>query len=276
MLQDKPRTKERTAPARAQAATTRTINMQPAPSYRWLYVMLGAPALFPIICMLPGILTGNVKSLGNSTADVLGSGTEALLFACLLISPLVLVTGNRWLLPLRKWYGIMAGITAVADGIIAFATTTEFGSPVERVTSHIFLLVGFVMVLILIPLLATSNNWSQRALGKYWKRVQKLTYVIWALLGIHLALLFNLGPYSGETIIHQRVYQYFFISAVLLFYRLPMVRKGIVKARRAGVGWLIGIMSIPPLGIFLFWYSFIINEEVFKGVAALMGHPIDN
>ena len=45
---------------------------------------------------------------------------------------------------------------------------------------------GFIMVLLAIPLLITGNHWAQRKLGKYWKRLQRLTYVIWGLLACHL------------------------------------------------------------------------------------------
>ena len=62
------------------------------------------------------------------------------------------------------------------------------------VKSHSFLLVGLIMVTILIPLTVTANKRSQRLLGKYWKTLQRATYIVWGLLALHLALLSGLLP----------------------------------------------------------------------------------
>lgn len=240
------------------------------------YLALGAPALFPLACMAPAAATLNGPNLDNSVADVLGTGAEACLLACLLITPLVLITGSRWPVPLRKWYGIMAGVIAITDAIIASITTVEFGPPPARLAGHVFLLAGLLMVVILVPLTLTSNNASMRAMGRYWKRLQQLTYVIWALLGVHLALLFNLGPHSGGPATHQRFYQYAACSAVLVLYRLPAVRRGITRMRKGGDQAAIWLLSALPLATFALGYAFIVNEEVFKGVAAILGHPVSN
>src|SRR5689334_24517838 len=58
---------------------------------------------------------------------------------------------------------------------------------------------GLMMVALLAPLLLISNRWSQRKLGKYWKPLQKLTYVIWGLLFLHLALLEGFGRSEEHT-----------------------------------------------------------------------------
>ena len=41
----------------------------------------------------------------------------------------------------------------------------------------------------LVPLLATANTPAQRKLGKCWKRLQRMTYVIWCFVVLHLLLL---------------------------------------------------------------------------------------
>ena len=37
-----------------------------------------------------------------------------------------------------------------------------------------------------LPVLATANTPSQRKLGKYWKKLQRMTYVIWFFAVVHL------------------------------------------------------------------------------------------
>ena len=242
---------------------------------RWLLILLGLPALFPILCMLPAILTGNGNDIGNSTADVLGTGSELLLFITLAITPIVTITGARWVVPLRKWYGIMTGINAVTDGVLASITTQFPNGPEGRIAGHIFVLVGATMAAILIPLVLTSNNWSMRKMGKYWKYLQRFTYAVWFLLGVHLLLLFNAGPHSGGPISHQRFYQFLACSIPLLFFRLPPVRRWIITERKTG-GWQSGVVSGVMVTAFVISFAFILNEEIFKGLAALVLNPINN
>jgi DMSO/TMAO reductase YedYZ heme-binding membrane subunit len=49
------------------------------------------------------------------------------------------------------------------------------------------------MVCLVVPILVTANNPAQRWLGKYWKPLQRMTYAMWALLFLHLALLEGFG-----------------------------------------------------------------------------------
>jgi hypothetical protein len=62
----------------------------------------------------------------------------------------------------------------------------------------------------------------------------------------------------------------------LIVYRIPKVRKSVVSLRKTGMSAVNYIMAMPWLALFLLGFIFIINEEVFKGVAALVGSPIDN
>lgn len=52
-----------------------------------------------------------------------------------------------------------------------------------------FQLVGFAAALILLPLILTSNDFSVKYLGKWWKRLHKLTYVALFLIFLHVALI---------------------------------------------------------------------------------------
>lgn len=47
-----------------------------------------------------------------------------------------------------------------------------------RVAGHTFLLASLLTILLALPLLATANTPAQRRLGRYWKWLQKMTYVI--------------------------------------------------------------------------------------------------
>ncbi len=245
--------------------------------------LLRIPAFFPILFMSRAVIALNNNTMSGAVADVLGTGAEALLLLTLLITPMITLTGQRWIVPLRKWYGIMFAVIAITDAIIASITTSFAGGVIGRLAGHSFLLAGLVMVLLAAPLLAISNNWSQRQLGKYWKPLQRATYVIWAILFIHLGLPEGLGfqhgangsggPPDGDPIFHQRLYQFTACSTMLLVLRLPPVRRWVTNQRKAGREWLVYLSVAPLFALFVAAFSFIVNEEIFKGVDAFTLHP---
>lgn len=243
--------------------------------------LVGFPVLFPLLFMLPAVITFNSDVLNNSVADVLGSGAEACLLLALLITPLATVTRQRWFVPMRRWFGIMMAVTAITDATIASLTTDFAGGIVGRIAGHSFLLAGLMMVVIAIPLLAIANNRAQKWLGKYWKPLQRMTYVIWGLLYIHLALLFGFGldsgsPDDGDPFFHDRLVQLTACSIPLLLLRLPPVRRWVTKQQRAGRQWLVYTAGVPLALMFLLGFVFIVNEEIFKGVATFTLHPIQD
>jgi DMSO/TMAO reductase YedYZ heme-binding membrane subunit len=246
-------------------------------------ILLGIPALVPLFFMSPALITLNSTTFTGSVDDTLGTGAEICLFLCLLVTPLSMLTGQRWFVPLRRWYGIMMAFTAFGDATAAGITDNFAGGVFGRLAGHVFELMGFMMVMLVIPVLLTSNQWSQRKLGKYWKRLQRLTYAIWALLACHLMLLEGFGFESGtngsgfagdgDPIFHQRLYQYSACSLFLLVLRLPPVKRWIAARQREGRNWLVWVTVGPLFALFIFGMIFIINEEIFKGVDSFTEHP---
>jgi DMSO/TMAO reductase YedYZ heme-binding membrane subunit len=251
----------------------------------WLWA-LRLPALVPVLFMSPTIVTLNSAVLDGVEADVLGTGSMLLLILTLLISPLVTLTRQRWFVPLRRWYGIMFALTAFADAAAAGITTSFAGGVFGRLAGHSFLLVGLTMVMLLVPLFLTANNAAQRWLGRYWKVLHRLIYVIWALLFVHLALLEGLGfqhgtngPSSavdGNPILHQRVYQLTACSIFLLFFRLPGVRRWVGEQQRTGRQWKVWLAVLPLAVLFMAGISFMLNEQIAKGTSAFLLHAEDD
>jgi DMSO/TMAO reductase YedYZ heme-binding membrane subunit len=142
---------------------------------------------------------------------------------------------------------------------------------------------GFFMVMLVIPLFLTGNPWAQRKLGKYWKRLHRLIYVIWGLLAAHLILLEGFGfeqgnngsgfAGDGDPIFHQRLYQYSVCSVFLLVLRLPPVKRWIAARQKEGQNWLVWVTILPIFALFVFGFVFILNEEIFKGFDSFTEHP---
>jgi DMSO/TMAO reductase YedYZ heme-binding membrane subunit len=246
-------------------------------------ILLGAPALVPLFFMAPAFFTMNKNTFSGSVDDTLGTGAELCLFLCLLVTPMVTLTGQRWFVPLRRWYGIMMAACAIGDALAA-GLTDNFGFGfLGKLGGHVFELMGFMMVMLVIPVLITANHWAQRKLGRYWKPLQRITYLIWGLLFFHLCLLEGFGfergdngsgfAGDGDPIFHQRLYQYGAASVFLLLLRLPPVRRWIAARQNEGRNWLVWVTILPVFALFVFAMTFIINEEIFKGINSFHETP---
>jgi DMSO/TMAO reductase YedYZ heme-binding membrane subunit len=237
--------------------------------------LLGIPALAPLFFMSRAVIELNSSTMNQVEADVLGTASMALLILTLTITPLVTLTRQHWFVPLRKWYGIMLGCTATADAVLAAITTSFAGGVIGRLTGHTFLLVGFVMVSLLLPLLLISNSRAQ----------QKLTYVIWGLLFLHLALLEGFGfqngtngPGSGfdhNPVLHQRLYQLTACSLPLLLLRLRPVKRWVARQQKAGRERAVYLTFLPLAALYVLFFAYIVNEEIFKGVSAFRLQPVN-
>jgi DMSO/TMAO reductase YedYZ heme-binding membrane subunit len=244
--------------------------------------LLRLPALVPLIFIMRGWLSLNEKDvLTNTEADVLGTGGEICFFLAMTISPLITMTGWRWVAPLRRWYGIMFAVIGIGDATTAALTTDFNGGIFGRLAGHTFLVSGFLIILLALPLLATANTPSQRRLGKYWKRLQQGTYVIWGMIVLHLLLLDGFRPFGasdgdGDPIFHQRFYQVIALSIPLIVLRLPPVRRWVARQRAAGQAWKVWLALAPLLALYLIAFVFIINEEIFTGTKVITMHPAAN
>jgi methionine sulfoxide reductase heme-binding subunit len=246
-------------------------------------VLLGLPAAVPLFFMSTAFFTVNSNTFSVSVDDTLGTGAEICLFVCLLITPMVTLTGQRWFVGLRRWYGIMMAFTGFGDAVAAGITDTFAGGVFGRLAGHVFELMGFMMVMLLVPLLLTGNPWAQRKLGKYWKKLHRLIYVIWALLFCHLILLEGTGfergsngsgfAGDGDPVFHQRLYQYGAASLFLLVLRLPPVKRWIAARQAEGRNWLVWMTILPLFALFVFGMIFILNEEFFKGINSFKETP---
>ena len=214
-------------------------------------------------------------------ADVLGSAGIFCLFVALSITPIITLTGAQWIAPLRRWYGIWFAIIGIADTTTAAITTDFAGGVFGRLAGHTFLLTGFFIITLALPVLATANTPAQRKLGRYWKKLQRMTYVIWFFAVMHLLLLDGFKPFGasdgdGDPIFHQRFYWAVAISLPLILLRLPPVRRWITEQRAQGRQWVVWATFAPLILLYVTAMVFIINEEIFTGTMAITLRPPAN
>lgn len=139
-----------------------------------------------------------------------------LLIAGLIVTPLRRTLGLN-LLRFRRAIGVMTFVYVLSHLTVWATLDVQALSRVwADVLKRPYITIGMAGFLCLIPLAATSNNWSLRKLGARWRKLHRLTYAAALLAALHflwLAKGFQLEPliYGGAIL-------------ALLIYRLPHKR----------------------------------------------------
>lgn len=149
------------------------------------------------------------------------TGTWALVFLCctLTMTPLRLVTGSVIWIKLRRMLGLFCFFYAsIHFSIWLFLDQSlDLQAMLHDVIKRPFITMGFVSLVLLLPLALTSNRWSVRQLGKRWTLLHKLIYII-AITAIAHYWWHKAGKNDLQT-----VWIYAGVVLVLLVFRLPLV-----------------------------------------------------
>lgn len=110
------------------------------------------------------------------------TGTWALIFLCitLAMTPLRLLTGFTVWIKLRRMLGLFCFFYAAIHFSIWFWLDQNLNlqSMWADVIKRPFITMGFLTLVLLIPLALTSNQWAIRQLGRRWTLLHKLVYLI--------------------------------------------------------------------------------------------------
>jgi sulfoxide reductase heme-binding subunit YedZ len=146
-----------------------------------IFILAAAPlADLIILTAIGGLGTNPQETLLRAT----GTWCLVLLLATLTVTPL-----QRWLhwpelVRLRRMLGLWAFAYAVVHlcGFWAFEHDFVWLSVAQDSLKRPFVAVGLLAFLLMLPLALTSNAWSMRTLGRSWKVLHRVVYMI-ALLG---------------------------------------------------------------------------------------------
>ena len=151
------------------------------------------PIVF-ILCLLPFIfllIAAVNDNLGVNPVETLthetGEWALRFLLFTLCITPLRRLTHANWLIKLRRMLGLFAFFYAVLH-FITYVWLDQFFDWQEiliDIPKRPFITIGFVSLVLLMPLAITSTNAMQRRLKKKWLMLHKLIYVIPMLVVIH-------------------------------------------------------------------------------------------
>jgi methionine sulfoxide reductase heme-binding subunit len=142
-----------------------------------LWVVAVAPAVLLVVRALTDNLGAEpIEKLEHET----GEWTLRLLAASLAVTPLIRFTRWGWLIAQRRFLGL-AAFTYAAIHLSIYIGLDQFfnvSDIVEDVLKHLYITVGMLAFLLLLPLAVTSTKgWIKRLGGKRWNRLHQLVYV---------------------------------------------------------------------------------------------------
>jgi methionine sulfoxide reductase heme-binding subunit len=134
------------------------------------------------------------QQLGTNPQETLLRATGTWCLTLLLVT-LGVSTARRWLnwpelLQLRRMLGLWAFAYAVIHlfGFYAFEHDFQLRPLLKDSLQRPFVTVGLLALIGLVPLAATSTRAAQRRLGRRWKKIHKMIYLIALLACVHFFL----------------------------------------------------------------------------------------
>lgn len=201
--------------------------MKFSPSFTPLQIAIHLYAWSALVWIAFELLTGTfsinpIQELEQRT----GRHAITLLILSLLCTPLHSIF--RWSEPLkrRRTLGLYAFLYATIHVIIF--VDLDYGLAWSQIVQTVFqkpyIIVGVISFLLLIPLAVTSFDIWKIRLGKNWKRLHRLVYLIAPLVVLHYiwSKKGDILQLSGDII---RPLIYGLVLAIFLIVRIPVVRK---------------------------------------------------
>ena len=139
----------------------------------------------------------------------------------------------NWIIKLRRMLGLYAFFYCCLhlSIYILFDSALDTDYITEDIVERPFILMGFIGFLLLVPVAFTSTDNMIKRLGKNWRHVQRLTYIISIIALIHYWWLTKVGVYKPVWVT--------LILFFLLAYRL-LAKYGVIFNRPADIG-----MEVP-------------------------------
>lgn len=147
-----------------------------------------AVGLAPTVWLLVGFLR---RSLGVNPVETIilvqGRWTLAFLLATLAVTPIRRLTGWNRVIQVRRLLGLFAFFHACVHFLayVGLDQLFELGVILEDIVERRYITVGFLSLVILVPLAVTSTKGWIRRLGKKWQLLHRLVYVAAALGVLH-------------------------------------------------------------------------------------------
>ncbi len=141
----------------------------------WLLVIVPAMVLVAQL-LLDQLGAEPIEALSHAS----GEWTLRLLATSLAVTPFIRLTGWGWLIAQRRFLGLATFCWALGHLSVYIVLDQFFDWPaiVKDVLEHLYITVGMLAFVLMIPLALTSSQWSIKRLGgKRWNQLHRLVYL---------------------------------------------------------------------------------------------------
>lgn len=194
----------------------------------WLFWVVNVLAAIPLILLVRDYSSGNlgVNPITEITHRT-GNTAVQLLLLSLACTPIITFTGWRQPGTVRKALGLWAFVYASFHllNFVGLDYGFDFGFILmDGLPTKPYIVVGLLAFLLLVPLAVTSTKGWQRRLGKRWKQLHKLVYVVGIAAIVHFF-------WAVKAADNWEPALYGIALTLLLVARIPAVRKKVVAWR---------------------------------------------
>ncbi len=193
----------------------------------WRASVFLAALAFPVFWLYQAWSFALGPDPGKVLVDRLGLGTLILLLITLSVTPLQRLTGWAGCMAVRRQLGLWCFAYALLHLSLyaLFILGLDWGQLGVELVKRPYIIVGALALIGLLALAVTSNRYSQRRLGRRWRRLHQLIYVILILGLVHMlwivrADLEEWSIYAG-------------LGAFLLMLRVPFITRRIPRLLKA-------------------------------------------
>ena len=211
----------------------------------WLQPLLFVLALLPLARLF---VLGFADALGANPVEFVtrSTGTWALVMLCITLSitPLRRLSGWNALVRLRRMFGLFAFFYACLHFAVFVWLEHWFDlmAMLTDVFERPFVTVGFLALLLMLPLAATSNQAMIRRLGRNWQVLHRLVYVI-----APMAILHFWWHKAGKNDFVEPTIYGLIVTVLLLTRLLPIGRSSARPARHSGASEPAGPTQSPTV-----------------------------
>ena len=123
----------------------------------------------------------------------------------------------NFLQPVRRMLGLYTFFYAMLHfaGWLVLLLELQLGNIAADLVKRPFITVGFLALLLLLPMAVTSTNGMIRRLKRNWARLHRLVYLVAVLAVVHLLWIAKSSYYTAAV--------YGGLLALLLLYRIPVI-----------------------------------------------------
>lgn len=164
----------------------------------WLWAVLAIPALSMSVPLF-----GDDGRAFHRLLHPTGEWAARLMIVSMLATPFMYLTRGanwaRWLKKNRRYFGVAAFGYAALHTYVYLVDKGSISQILAQATD-LDMFAGWVAMIVFIPLAATSMDYAVRKLGKWWKPLQRFTYLAAAATLLHWAALHGWRGAGGALI----------------------------------------------------------------------------